>query len=204
MACAKICSNPMTRNGISAKICLDICFLNITCNWMISRRIIQFYLLLQYNLCHVQYNLISSQISMTSPSPRLSISWSWQKVASMLMESDHLTGLIHHAVSGTELGLTLLPATWHFAEIHILYIVRYCFYIYHGQQNTYIKHPKACLSIRFPLDKMAAISQTFSNASSLMKCFDSNVTGVFFLRVQLTLSQHWFWYWLGAEQSTSH
>ena len=51
-----------------------------------------------------------------------------------------------------------------------------------------------------PLDKIAAISQTtFSNAFSWMKSF------VFwFLKVQITIFQHWFRYWLGANQATSH
>ena len=58
-----------------------------------------------------------------------------------------------------------------------------------------------------PLDKMSAISQTtFSNVFSWMKRF------VFwfefhwksFLGVQLSKSQHWLRWWLGAEQATSH
>ena len=58
-----------------------------------------------------------------------------------------------------------------------------------------------------PLDKMAAISQTtFSSAFSWMKSF------VFWLKfhlclllgIQLTISQHWFWWWFGTKQLTSH
>ena len=47
-----------------------------------------------------------------------------------------------------------------------------------------------------PWDKMATISQTtFSNAFSWMKSFvfQVNFHWNLFLRVQLTISQHWFW-----------
>ena len=44
-------------------------------------------------------------------------------------------------------------------------------------------------------DKMAAIFQTtYSNAFSWMEIF----------KLQLTIFQHWFIYWLGADQATSH
>ena len=38
------------------------------------------------------------------------------------------------------------------------------------------------------------------------KClnFEYNLTGSWFLRVQLTIIQHWFRWWLGAKQATSH
>ena len=54
-----------------------------------------------------------------------------------------------------------------------------------------------CCSIRLthlPLDKMAAISQTLSNAFSWMKMgeFRLNFHWSLFLRVQLTIFQHWF------------
>ena len=57
------------------------------------------------------------------------------------------------------------------------------------------------------LYKMATISQTtFWNAFSWMKmfvfCFKFHWS--LFLRVQLTIFQHWFRYWLGADQATSH
>ena len=53
--------------------------------------------------------------------------------------------------------------------------------------NTVLTHLK--------LDKMAAISQTtYSNAFSWMKMleFRFNFNWIFFLRVQLTIDQHWF------------
>ena len=53
-----------------------------------------------------------------------------------------------------------------------------------------------------PRDKVAAISQTiFSNAFSWMKNFVFWIKfhWSMFLRVQLTIAQHWFRYWLGAE-----
>ena len=54
---------------------------------------------------------------------------------------------------------------------------------------------------------MNAISQTiFSNAFSWMKMFEfwSNFHWSLFPRVQLTIFQHWFRYWRGAIQATSH
>ena len=56
-------------------------------------------------------------------------------------------------------------------------------------------------------DKMDAISQTtFSSAFSWMKMlkFRSKFRWSLFLKVQLTIFQHWFRWWLGAEQATSH
>ena len=56
-------------------------------------------------------------------------------------------------------------------------------------------------------DKMAAVSQTmFSKAFSWMKMYEFRLKfhrGLF-LRFQLTIFQHWFRYWLGAVQATSH
>ena len=56
-------------------------------------------------------------------------------------------------------------------------------------------------------DKMATISQTtLSNAFSWMKMleFQLKFHWSLFLRVQLTIFQHWFRQWLGAIQATSH
>ena len=56
-------------------------------------------------------------------------------------------------------------------------------------------------------DKMAAISErTFSNAFSWMKMYEFQLKfhQSLFLRVQLTIFHHWFRYWLGAGQATSH
>ena len=56
-------------------------------------------------------------------------------------------------------------------------------------------------------DKMAAMSQTtFSNTFSLMKfiLFLIEFHWNMFPGVELTLCQHWFRWWLGAEQATSH
>ena len=56
-------------------------------------------------------------------------------------------------------------------------------------------------------DKMADISQTtLSNVFSLMKLFEFQLTFHWnlFLRFQLTIFQHWFRWWLGAVQATSH
>ena len=54
---------------------------------------------------------------------------------------------------------------------------------------------------------MAAISQTtLSNAFSWMKMLEFRLRfhWSLLLRVQLTIIQHWFRYWLGASQATSH
>ena len=56
-------------------------------------------------------------------------------------------------------------------------------------------------------DKMDAIFQTtFSNAFSWMKMFEYRLKfhWSLFLMVQLTISQHWFRIWLGADQATNH
>ena len=56
-------------------------------------------------------------------------------------------------------------------------------------------------------DKMDAISQTtLSNAFSWMKILEFRLKfhWSLFLRVLLTIFQHWFWWWLGADQATSH
>ena len=58
-----------------------------------------------------------------------------------------------------------------------------------------------------PLDEMDAISQTiFSDPFSWMKSFVFwlKFHQSLFLRVQLTIIQHWFRQWLGAELVTSH
>ena len=56
-------------------------------------------------------------------------------------------------------------------------------------------------------DKMDPISQmTFSNAFSWMKIHEFRVRFHWnlFLRIELTILQHWFRKWLGAGQATSH
>ena len=56
-------------------------------------------------------------------------------------------------------------------------------------------------------DKMVNIFwKTFSNAFSWMKMYEFQLRFHWrlFLRVQLTVSQHWFKQWLGADQATSH
>ena len=56
-------------------------------------------------------------------------------------------------------------------------------------------------------DKMAAFFQTtFSNDFSWMKMYEFWLTfhWSLFLGVQLTIFQHWFRLWLGADQATSH
>ena len=67
--------------------------------------------------------------------------------------------------------------------------------------------PNECLLIHWGREKMDAISQTMlSNTFSWMKMswFRLKFHWGLFLRVQLMTSQHWFRYWLGADQATSH
>ena len=64
-----------------------------------------------------------------------------------------------------------------------------------------------CYLTHWGRDKMAAIFQTtFSNAFSRMKMFKFRLRfhWSLFPRVQLTIFQHWFRWWLGADQATSH
>ena len=64
-----------------------------------------------------------------------------------------------------------------------------------------------CYLTHWGRDKMDAISQTtFSRAFSWMKIFEFRLKFHWnlFLRVQLTIFQHWFRWWLGAVQATSH
>ena len=56
-------------------------------------------------------------------------------------------------------------------------------------------------------DKMAAVSQTtFSNENSWMKMceFRLRFQWILFVNVQFTTFKHWFSWWLGADQATSH
>ena len=71
--------------------------------------------------------------------------------------------------------------------------------------GLYEKKPH-CLT-HWGRDKMVAIFQTtFSNGFSWMKMYEFRLTlhWSLFLGVQLTIFQHWFRYWLGANLSTSH
>ena len=59
----------------------------------------------------------------------------------------------------------------------------------------------------FPLDRIVTISQTiFSDAFLWMESFAFwlKFHRSLFLRVQLTITQHWFRWWPGAEKATSH
>ena len=81
-----------------------------------------------------------------------------------------------------------------------------------------VSEEMACHSLDLPLvwapplthwgrDKMDAISQTTSSSAfPWMKMFKFRLKFQWslFLRVQLTIFQHWFRWWLGAVQATSH
>ena len=78
-----------------------------------------------------------------------------------------------------------------------------------GSVSVYLSDEYFCsiLLTHFPLHKMAAISQTtFSHAFSWIKSFVFwfKFHWSLFLRVQLTISQHWFRQWLGVDQATNH
>ena len=62
------------------------------------------------------------------------------------------------------------------------------------------------MSTHWGRDKMAAIFQTFTNAFLWRKMFELRLRfhWSLFLRVQLTIVQHWFRLWLGAIQAPSH
>ena len=56
-------------------------------------------------------------------------------------------------------------------------------------------------------DKIAAILHTtFSNAFSWVKMYEFSwsFNKILFLRFELTIFQHWFRWWLGTDQATSH
>ena len=86
-------------------------------------------------------------------------------------------------------------------DITLHYIVWYCILMYmcvwSGSEELTL----------LSLDKMAIISQTiFSDAFLWMKSlvFWLKFQWSLILRVQLTMTHHWFWQWLGTERATSH
>ena len=74
--------------------------------------------------------------------------------------------------------------------------------------STMIMWGMGCLLTHWGRDKiMAAISQTIlSNAFPCMKMLEFRLKfcRILFLRVQLTIFQHWFRQWLGVDLATSH
>ena len=76
-----------------------------------------------------------------------------------------------------------------------------------GYLSTWVRFSHVSTLTYWGRDKMDAISQTtFSSAFSWMKMFEFRLKfhWSLFLRVQLTIIQHWFRWWLGADQVTSH
>ena len=72
---------------------------------------------------------------------------------------------------------------------------------------TVVRARQSLNSTHWGRDKMVTNFQTtFSNAFSWMKMFKFRLRfhWSLFPRVQLAIFQHWFRYWLGAEQATSH
>ena len=75
--------------------------------------------------------------------------------------------------------------------------------------QNYLKHVWICITLltHWGWDNMATIFQTiFSIAFSWMKMYVLQLKfhWSLFLRVQLTIFQHWLGWWLGANQVTSH
>ena len=73
--------------------------------------------------------------------------------------------------------------------------------------TSYLLWSRLMVLTHWGRDKMADISQTtFSNAFSWMEMHEFRLRfhWSLFLRFQLTIFQHWFRWWLGADQATSH
>ena len=76
-----------------------------------------------------------------------------------------------------------------------------------GYLSTWVRFSHVSTLTYWGRYKMDAISQTtFSSAFSWMKMFEFRLKfhWSLFLRVQLAIIQHWFRWWLGADQVTSH
>ena len=103
-----------------------------------------------------------------------------------------------------EISVKLTPGECHKTS---LMVSQHCF---SGESYLYLL-VAACwcryLLTHWGRDKMAAVSQTmFSNIFSWMKMYEFRLKfhWSLFLRFQLTIFKHWFRYWLGAVQATSH
>ena len=73
--------------------------------------------------------------------------------------------------------------------------------------HTSITSGSCKLLTHLPLDKMAAISQTIFSRCIFVNekfCILIEISVKVFLRVQLTITQHWFRWWLGTDQVTCH
>ena len=101
-------------------------------------------------------------------------------------------------------------------RVHIPWDILYCLTCsLYGVENTTTAIPQITRQslIKLPIlihwcrDNMATISQTtLSNAFSWMKILEFwlKFHWSLFIWVQLTIFQHWFRWWLGADQATSH
>ena len=81
-------------------------------------------------------------------------------------------------------------------------------WVWYRSRNNIVTHADTFqIFTHWGRDKMDAISQTtLSNAFSWMKMleFQLKFPWSLFIRGQLTIFQHWFRWWLGAGQATSH
>ena len=123
--------------------------------------------------------------------------WHWSVIPISFRVSSLALGQSYDCPSASETTLKDMGkwATWIYNKL-----------IIKPQQN---KAKQKCLYIltHWGRGKMAAISQTTSsNAFSWMKVYEFRLRfhWSLFLRVQLTIFQHWFRWWLGACQATSH
>ena len=125
-------------------------------------------------------------------------SWSWWLETPSRSLWRHCSGPIVLKVCAHHGSHTVVSKCWPFCPG--LIGLKYC-YIHLGQiHNSYVL-------THWGRDKMDAISQTtFSSAFCWTKMFEFRIKfhWSLFLRVQLTIFQHWFRWWLGADQATSH
>ena len=106
--------------------------------------------------------------------------------------------------------LLISEVLWHASLSTFTVSTRLIFYIMYLKfmlQILLTHLPATDVLTHWGRDKIGAIFQTtFSNAFSWMKMYQYQLKfhWSLFLRVQLTIFQHWFRWWLGAYQATSH
>ena len=91
-------------------------------------------------------------------------------------------------------------------NFHIINALTILLLVYLTNLSHWPLRDVAVILTHWSQDKMAAILQTCSNSFSWMKMFNFGFKfhWSLFQGVQLTISQHWFGWWLGAKKVTSH
>ena len=134
-------------------------------------------------------------------SPR--VSWlAWHTGAYVRVPTDELIGI---ATVMRARDLFLLHKLFHSLAIKISTLPNYM-YVDSNGVSTRAPSGSSNWTI-WILDKMVAILQTiFYNSVSCIKIvvFWFKCVGSLFPRLHLTIFQHWFGWWLGADQVTSH